>query len=81
MPGTDIFETMPDDAIHIVPPSSPLKAVVRPPGSKSITNRALLLAAMAEGPSRISGALFSDDTQRMVAESTPTQGWKNWRIA
>jgi 3-phosphoshikimate 1-carboxyvinyltransferase len=67
LPGTDIFETMPDDAIHIVPPSSPLKAVVRPPGSKSITNRALLLAAMAEGPSRISGALFSDDTQRMVA--------------
>jgi 3-phosphoshikimate 1-carboxyvinyltransferase len=35
------------------------------PGSKSITNRALLLAALADGPSRLSGALFSDDTHYM----------------
>ncbi len=36
------------------------------PGSKSITNRALLIAALADGPSTISGALFSDDTRYMA---------------
>ena len=40
---------------------------VRLPGSKSITNRALLLAALAEGESRLEGALFSDDTRYMAA--------------
>ncbi len=35
------------------------------PGSKSITNRALLLAALAKGRSRLSGALTSDDTRHM----------------
>ncbi len=37
-----------------------------PPGSKSITNRALLLAALANGASRLSGALKSDDTRYMA---------------
>ncbi len=37
-----------------------------PPGSKSITNRALLLAALANGTSRLSGALKSDDTRYMA---------------
>ncbi len=37
------------------------------PGSKSITNRALILAAQANGKSRLEGALWSDDTQVMVA--------------
>ena len=32
------------------------------PGSKSITNRALLLAALAEGRSVLKGVLFSDDS-------------------
>ena len=36
------------------------------PGSKSITNRALLVAALAEGRSRLSGVLVSDDTRYMV---------------
>lgn len=36
------------------------------PGSKSITNRALLLAAMAEGRSVINGVLFSDDTRAFL---------------
>lgn len=58
---------MPADAIEIVPPSRPLRAALIPPGSKSITNRVLLLAAMADGRSRINGALLSDDTQRMAA--------------
>ena len=40
----------------------PLDGRVRVPGSKSITNRALLLAALADGQSRLSGGLESDDT-------------------
>lgn len=54
------------DAIAIAPLDRPIDAEVRPPGSKSITNRALLLAAMAEGGSTIGGALISDDTRRMA---------------
>ena len=40
----------------------PIDAIVRVPGSKSITNRALLLAALAGGESTLSGVLFSDDS-------------------
>jgi 3-phosphoshikimate 1-carboxyvinyltransferase len=43
----------------------PLDARVHVPGSKSITNRALLLAALAEGESRLLGGLESDDTTVM----------------
>lgn len=40
---------------------------VRPPGSKSLTNRALLLGALASGESTISNALIDgDDTRRMI---------------
>ncbi|MEO1748763.1 MAG: 3-phosphoshikimate 1-carboxyvinyltransferase, partial [Pseudomonadota bacterium] len=49
-----------------VPVSEPLVGNVAPPGSKSITNRVLLLAALAEGTSRINGALKSDDTKHMA---------------
>ncbi len=50
---------------------APLGASVRPPGSKSITNRLLLLAALAEGESRLRGPLLgADDTQRMIAALT-----------
>jgi 3-phosphoshikimate 1-carboxyvinyltransferase len=55
------------DEIEIIPILRPLAATVKVPGSKSITNRALLLAAMAEGRSTIDAALISDDTRRMVA--------------
>jgi len=48
-------------------PSGPLDASIRPPGSKSITNRALICAALADGPSTLSGALDSEDTQVMAA--------------
>jgi 3-phosphoshikimate 1-carboxyvinyltransferase len=41
----------------------PIRGDVRVPGSKSITNRALLLAALADGESVLEGALASDDTQ------------------
>jgi 3-phosphoshikimate 1-carboxyvinyltransferase len=40
---------------------------LRPPGSKSLTNRALLLAAIAHGRSRITGCLDADDSQLMRA--------------
>ncbi|MEE2032842.1 3-phosphoshikimate 1-carboxyvinyltransferase [Rhodococcus chondri] len=45
---------------------SPVDASVTLPGSKSITNRALILAALADGPSTITGALRSRDTDLMV---------------
>lgn len=54
-------------ALTIVPPEKPLVGRVMPPGSKSITNRALLLAALANGTSRITGALKSKDTALMAA--------------
>jgi len=53
--------------IEIAPLQYPLTASVKVPGSKSITNRALLLAAMADGRSTISGAGLNDDTRRMAA--------------
>ncbi len=43
----------------------PLAATLRPPGSKSLTNRALLLAAMAHGRTRVEGLLDSEDTRIM----------------
>jgi len=55
------------DAREIRPLERPPNATVEVPGSKSITNRAVLLAALAEGRSELSGALFSDDTRYMVA--------------
>jgi 3-phosphoshikimate 1-carboxyvinyltransferase len=53
-------------AFTIVPPNRPLSGRVSPPGSKSITNRALLLAALAKGTSRLTGALKSKDTVLMA---------------
>ncbi|KAA0023994.1 3-phosphoshikimate 1-carboxyvinyltransferase [Antrihabitans cavernicola] len=45
---------------------APVHATVALPGSKSITNRALVLAALADGPSTITGALRSRDTNLMI---------------
>ncbi|MFH0981148.1 MAG: 3-phosphoshikimate 1-carboxyvinyltransferase [Planctomycetota bacterium] len=53
-------------ALTLRPASGPLDAVVRVPGSKSITNRALMIAALAHGKSRLTDALLADDTQRML---------------
>lgn len=50
----------------VVPLSAPLDAEVPAPGSKSVTNRALLCAALATGTSTLTGALFADDTAAMV---------------
>jgi 3-phosphoshikimate 1-carboxyvinyltransferase len=45
---------------------APIDARIRPPGSKSITIRALAAAAMAEGRSHLYGALVADDTEAMT---------------
>ena len=47
--------------------TQPVSATVTIPGSKSLTNRALILAAQATGPSRLIGALRSRDTELMAA--------------
>jgi len=54
------------DSIEIVPPAQPIHANVTVPGSKSITNRALILAALADGRTTMTGALWSEDTHVMV---------------
>jgi 3-phosphoshikimate 1-carboxyvinyltransferase len=54
------------DLIEIVPLSQPMEAEVTVPGSKSITNRALVLAALGEDEITLEGALWSEDTQIMV---------------
>ncbi|HXP59188.1 MAG TPA: 3-phosphoshikimate 1-carboxyvinyltransferase [Dongiaceae bacterium] len=53
--------------IEIVPLHKPVQAQITVPGSKSITNRALVLAALAEGVTTLQGALWSEDTQVMAA--------------
>jgi 3-phosphoshikimate 1-carboxyvinyltransferase len=54
------------EVIQIEPLPAPVRAVVEVPGSKSLTNRALILAALARGETRLRGALGSEDTQVMV---------------
>ncbi len=61
-------------ALPIVPCSHRLNAVVRVPGSKSLTNRALLAAALADGPTTLINALFSDDS-RYFAEALERLGF------
>ena len=54
-------------------PSGSIEAIVRPPGSKSLTNRALLIAALATGETVLEGVLDSEDTQIMF-EALKTLG-------
>ena len=54
------------ELIEIVPLDKPVRAEITVPGSKSITNRALILAALAEGEVTLEGALWSEDTQIMA---------------
>lgn len=48
--------------MEIIPISHPLNATVRVPGSKSLTNRALLISALTKGKTHLTNALFSDDS-------------------
>jgi 3-phosphoshikimate 1-carboxyvinyltransferase len=54
------------NSITIIPVEGPIEGRATPPGSKSITNRALLLAGLADGTSRLAGALKSLDTELMA---------------
>jgi 3-phosphoshikimate 1-carboxyvinyltransferase len=52
-----------NSAFQIHPILQPLNATVRVPGSKSLTNRALLIASLANAKTRLTNALFSDDSR------------------
>jgi len=61
-------------SLRITPISHPLFATVRVPGSKSLTNRALLIASLANGTTHLTNALFSDDS-RYFAKALQTLGF------
>jgi len=63
-----------NSSLKINPISHPLNATVRVPGSKSLTNRALLIASLANGQTRLTNALFSDDS-RYFAKALQTLGF------
>src|SRR2546423_10244546 len=52
--------------VTLEPVRSPFGASIAPPGSKSLTNRALVLAALAGGASTLSNVLFAGDTRVMI---------------
>jgi 3-phosphoshikimate 1-carboxyvinyltransferase len=60
-------EPQPSPDAHLVRPlTEPPDTIVPVPGSKSLTNRALVAAALAEGTSVLRGVLFADDTEAML---------------
>jgi len=54
------------DTLEITVVTGPIRGTVRPPGSKSLTNRALVVASLADGDSILRGVLHSDDTRVML---------------
>ena len=60
---------------RITPINHPLNVTVRVPGSKSLTNRALLIASLANGTTHLTNALFSDDS-RYFAKALQTLGFE-----
>jgi 3-phosphoshikimate 1-carboxyvinyltransferase len=78
------------DCVHVAPGEPQARWAVRVPGSKSITNRALLLAGVASGRSVLLDPLVADDTQSMtsalrtlgveIAEQTDTDGRLRWAV-
>ena len=54
------------DELSIEPIAKPFDVTMSPPGSKSLTNRALVLAALSDGNSELSNVLFADDTLVML---------------
>ncbi len=68
-----------------VRPAGPLSGTVRAPGSKSHANRALVVAALAAGPSQLAGLPGSDDVGRMAAGvealgATVTRQGSTWAV-
>lgn len=66
-PYGDSRQTEPDPGWLAPTASGPISAVVSLPGSKSLTNRELVLAALADGPSVLHAPLWSRDSELMVA--------------
>lgn len=64
------FEDCEDEGLVVelalIPTVGRVAGKVRPPGSKSISNRALVCAALAHGKSRLTGLLVSEDTEVMI---------------
>ena len=60
--------------MQIIPITHPPNATVRVPGSKSLTNRALLISALANGTTKLTNALFSDDS-KYFAQALQTLGF------
>ena len=54
------------DCFAVAPVAGRLDIVVDVPGSKSITNRALLIACQCDGPVALSNVLFSDDSRHFL---------------
>lgn len=52
--------------LELFPLDRPVDAAVRVPGSKSYTNRALILAALTKGPVVLKNPLYSEDTEAMI---------------
>jgi 3-phosphoshikimate 1-carboxyvinyltransferase len=55
-----------DGTVEIIPLKKPVSATVQVPGSKSYTNRALIMAALTPGPVVLQNPLYSEDTEAMV---------------
>lgn len=67
LPLGQLLDPLPIPTIPTGRGHAPFSARIRPPGSKSLTNRALLLAALARGQSRLHRPLLdADDTERMI---------------
>ena len=64
----DVRPTFPAE-LEVIPLERPPDATIRVPGSKSVTNRALIIAALANGNSRIVNPLFSDDSFWLMPSS------------
>ena len=62
------------DILAVRPFERPVRGGVALPGSKSLTNRAMLLSALCDGPVTLAGALFSEDT-RIMAEALRRLGF------
>lgn len=65
--NTSLFEEINHTTVYRVKcQTSPISGIVEVPGSKSITNRALFIAALANGKSTLNGVLFSDDSRHFI---------------
>jgi 3-phosphoshikimate 1-carboxyvinyltransferase len=65
-PYGEARQTEPDAGWRAPVATAPLESVVALPGSKSLTNRELVLAALADGPSTLHAPLWSRDSELMV---------------